>query len=115
EAAIVSPIAGTTRDRIEVPAAIGGVAFLFTDTAGLRDETSDSIEEIGMDRARAAVAGADVLLWLGQPEDAPREDAMLIAAQCDHVDHAGHPGLAVSARTGEGMERLVTALLDRAA
>jgi len=115
EAAIVSPIAGTTRDRIEVPAAIGGVAFLFTDTAGLRDETSDSIEEIGIDRARAAVAGADVLLWLGRPEDAPREDAMLIAAQCDHVDHAGHPGLAVSARTGEGMERLVAALLDRAA
>ena len=39
EAAIVSDIAGTTRDRIEVPAAIGGVAFLFTDTAGLREET----------------------------------------------------------------------------
>ncbi|BAV65220.1 tRNA uridine-5-carboxymethylaminomethyl(34) synthesis GTPase MnmE [Sphingobium cloacae] len=114
EAAIVSDIAGTTRDRIEAPAAIGGVAFLFTDTAGLRDATSDRIEAIGMDRARAALEGADIILWLGPPGKVPRGDALLIAAQCDHVDHRGHPGLSVSARTGEGMERLVTTLLDRA-
>ncbi|SCW62368.1 tRNA modification GTPase trmE [Sphingobium faniae] len=114
EAAIVSDIAGTTRDRIEVPAALGGVAFLFTDTAGLRDGTSDAIEAIGIDRAHAALEAADIILWLGPPEDAPRHDALLIAAQCDQLGHAGRPGLAVSARTGQGMEALKTALLDRA-
>ena len=114
EAAIVSDIAGTTRDRIEVSAAIGGVAFLFTDTAGLRESTTDSIEAIGIDRARAALEGADIILWLGSPQDTPRSDALLIGAQCDRVDHAGHPGLAVSARTGKGMDNLVAALLRQA-
>ena len=50
EAAIVSPIAGTTRDVIEAPVAIDGIAFLFSDTAGLRD-SDDPIETIGVARA----------------------------------------------------------------
>ncbi|MEQ6334070.1 tRNA uridine-5-carboxymethylaminomethyl(34) synthesis GTPase MnmE [Sphingobium sp. MK2] len=113
DAAIVSDIAGTTRDRIEVPAAIGGTAFLFTDTAGLHEGTGDAIEAIGMDRARAALDAADIILWLGEAADLPRADALLIAAQCDR--DATRPGLQLSARTGEGMETLVTTLLDRAA
>jgi tRNA modification GTPase len=114
EAAIVSDIAGTTRDRIEVPAAIGGTAFLFTDTAGLRDETVDAIEAIGIDRARAALDAADIILWLGDAADLPRADAILIAAQSDRAD-AVRDGLAVSARTGEGMDVLIDALRTRAA
>lgn len=114
DAAIVSDIAGTTRDRIEVPAAIGGTAFLFTDTAGLRDDSSDDIEAIGMDRARAALKAADVILWLGGPEDAPRPDAIIIAAKSDCA-MAERQGLALSAKTGEGMDRLVALLLERAA
>ena len=114
EAAIVSDIAGTTRDRIEVPAAIGGTAFLFTDTAGLRDETVDAIEAIGIDRARAALDAADIILWLGDAADLPRADAILIAAQSDRAD-AVRDGLAVSARSGEGMDVLVDALRTRAA
>lgn len=113
DAAIVSDIAGTTRDRIEVPAALGGTAFLFTDTAGLHEGTGDAIEAIGMDRARAALDAADIILWLGDAADLPRADALLIAAQCDR--EATRPGLQLSARTGEGMETLVTSLLDRAA
>lgn len=113
DAAIVSDIAGTTRDRIEVPAAIGGTAFLFTDTAGLHEGTGDAIEAIGMDRARAALDAADIILWLGDAVDLPRADALLIAAQCDH--DATRPGLQLSAQTGEGMDSLVTTLLDRAA
>lgn len=112
EAAIVSDIAGTTRDRIEVPAALGGTAFLFTDTAGLRDDTTDVIEAVGMDRARAAVEAADIILWLGEPDQLPRPDAIQLAAQCDR--RAGGVGLAVSALTGEGMETLVTILMERA-
>ncbi|AOF98011.1 tRNA uridine-5-carboxymethylaminomethyl(34) synthesis GTPase MnmE [Sphingobium sp. RAC03] len=113
DAAIVSDIAGTTRDRIEVPAAIGGTALLFTDTAGLHEGTGDAIEAIGMDRARAALDAADIILWLGDAADLPRADALLIAAQCDR--DATRPGLQLSAQTGEGMDSLVTTLLDRAA
>ena len=113
DAAIVSDIAGTTRDRIEAPAAIGGTAFLFTDTAGLHEGTGDAIEAIGMDRARAALDAADIILWLGDAADLPRADALLIAAQCDR--DATRPGLQLSARTGEGMDSLVATLMDRAA
>lgn len=114
DAAIVSDIAGTTRDRIEVPAAIGGTAFLFTDTAGLRDDSGDAIETIGIDRARAALDAADIILWLGAAEDLPRDDALLIAAQSDRADNL-RPGLPLSAHTGEGMAQLTKYLLDRAA
>ncbi len=115
EAAIVSDIAGTTRDRIEVPAAIGGVAFLITDTAGLRESAGDSIEAIGIDRARAALAAADIILWLGPADDAP-EDALIVAAQSDRPDHdRAAPGLHISAASGAGMDALVEALLAHAA
>ncbi|BBF68333.1 tRNA uridine-5-carboxymethylaminomethyl(34) synthesis GTPase MnmE [Sphingomonas bisphenolicum] len=114
EAAIVSDIAGTTRDRIEVPAAIGGTAFLFTDTAGLRGETDDAIEAIGIDRARAALDAADIILWLGDAAELPRTDALLVAAQSDRSE-ADRPGLRLSARTGEGMDRLIATLKSRAA
>lgn len=113
EAAIVSDIAGTTRDRIEVPVAIDGIAYLFTDTAGLRDETGDAIEAIGMDRARAALDAADIILWLGDAADAPREDAVIVAAQSDR-ERSARPGLSLSALTGEGMGEL-RALLHRRA
>ncbi|KKW93607.1 tRNA uridine-5-carboxymethylaminomethyl(34) synthesis GTPase MnmE [Sphingobium chungbukense] len=115
DAAIVSDIAGTTRDRIEVPAALGGVAFLFTDTAGLRADAGDAIEAIGMDRARLALEAADIIIWLGDAGEIPREDALLIAAQCDRWPDDVRPGLHLSARTGEGVEALVEALLERAA
>ncbi|WP_088181692.1 tRNA uridine-5-carboxymethylaminomethyl(34) synthesis GTPase MnmE [Sphingobium sp. Z007] len=114
DAAIVSEIAGTTRDRIEVPAAIGGTAFLFTDTAGLRGETDDVIEAIGMDRARAALDAADIILWLGDAAELPHADALLIAAQSDRSG-PDRPGLRLSACTGEGMDRLIATLQERAA
>lgn len=112
EAAIVSDIAGTTRDRIEVPAALGGTAFLFTDTAGLRDHTTDAIESIGMDRARSAIDAADIILWLGEADQLPRADAIHVAAQSDR--RKATVGLPISAVTGEGMEQLVALLLERA-
>lgn len=116
DAAIVSDIAGTTRDRIEVSAAIAGTAYLFTDTAGLRDAAGDAIEAIGIDRAWAALDGADIILWLGDPADAPREDVVLVAAQSDIMSYdAIRPGLRLSARTGAGMDELVATLRDRAA
>jgi len=114
EAAIVSDMAGTTRDRIEVPVAIEGVAFLFMDTAGLREDGADRIEAIGIDRARAAIDAADIVLWLGSPSQLPRKDAVAIAAQSDRYDRSDQPGLALSAKTGSGLDSLRAVLLDRA-
>lgn len=111
EAAIVSEIAGTTRDRIEAPVAIDGVPLLLIDTAGLRALTSDAIEAIGIGRAEDAVAGADIVLWLGEERERP-QGAMLIAAKADL--EPDRPGLAVSIRAGEGLDALRAALLERA-
>src|SRR3546814_747258 len=66
DVAIVSPIAGTTRDRIETPVAINGVPFLFIDTAGLREKGGDEIEGIGIDLAQRAMEDSDLVLWLGE-------------------------------------------------
>ncbi|HVL78324.1 MAG TPA: tRNA uridine-5-carboxymethylaminomethyl(34) synthesis GTPase MnmE [Sphingomicrobium sp.] len=65
ERAIVTDIPGTTRDHIEVPLAIAGVPVLLTDTAGLR-ESDNQVEQIGVERARALMEGADILLWPGR-------------------------------------------------
>ncbi|MEO8723162.1 MAG: tRNA uridine-5-carboxymethylaminomethyl(34) synthesis GTPase MnmE [Sphingobium sp.] len=116
EAAIVSDIAGTTRDRIEVPVQLGGVPYLLTDTAGLRDDATDSIEQIGVERTRAALEQADIILWLGEPDERPRGDAVAIAAQMDRAGWVKPAGadLALSARTGEGMAALVGRLVEAA-
>ncbi|MGC6329966.1 tRNA uridine-5-carboxymethylaminomethyl(34) synthesis GTPase MnmE [Rhizorhabdus sp. FW153] len=116
EAAIVTPLAGTTRDLVEVPVSIGGIAFLLTDTAGLHEAAADAVEEIGIERARQAMARADILLWLGPPDEAPA-GALRIAARSDETGFAPPDAadLILSARTGEGMERLVAVLGERAA
>jgi tRNA modification GTPase len=63
EAAITSDIAGTTRDLVEAPVAIGGIPFLLTDSAGPpRDD--DAIEQIGI-AAPAGDGGIRLVLWLG--------------------------------------------------
>ena len=122
ELAIVSPIEGTTRDVIETPLALDGIAMRFSDTAGIRAEGADVVEAIGIDRARAAVEAADILLWLGPPKDAPAHPrAILVAAQADRwrgdaaaEARAAHCDLTLSAATGEGMDRLHTYIVAMA-
>ena len=122
ELAIVSPVAGTTRDIIETPLALDGIAMRFSDTAGLRGEGADVVEAIGIDRARAAVEAADIVLWLGPPRDAPDHPrCILIAAQADHwrgdaaaEADAARCDLILSAATGEGMEALHGMIVDMA-
>ena len=117
EAAIVTPIAGTTRDRIEAPVVHGGVAWLLTDTAGLAEATADPVEAIGIARSRDAMAAADLVLWLG--DDSPpaiEAPVITIHARADapeRVQPVDRP-LAVSAATGAGIERLWAALHDAA-
>lgn len=104
EAAIVSPIAGTTRDRIEVPVVRDGIAWVLTDTAGLAEATDDAIEAIGIERARAALTEADLVLWLGDDE-AP-DGAIAVHARADIRGPAPDGSIAVSAKTGEGLDLL---------
>jgi tRNA modification GTPase len=101
--AIVTDIAGTTRDAIEVPLAIDGVAILLVDTAGLRD-SADVVEAIGVSRAESQVRQADVLLWLGAPDEAPGHPRLIrVHAQADRRGEAPAGSLAVSAVTGAGL------------
>jgi tRNA modification GTPase len=112
EAAIVTAIAGTTRDLIEVPVILGGVAFLFVDSAGLRSG-ADEAEAIGIDRARQAMDAADILLWLGAPHDRPdRGEVIVVGAQADRVQYSeGAVDICVSAVRGDGLDALVDRIL----
>jgi tRNA modification GTPase len=109
EAAIVTAIPGTTRDLIEAPVALGGAPFLLVDTAGLRD-SADTVESIGVARARASVAAADLLLWLGPPDLAP-PGAILVHAKSDLGAAPPAAAIAVSAKTGQGVETLIRNLI----
>lgn len=116
EAAIVSPIAGTTRDRIEVAVARDGIPFVLTDTAGLRGATDDAIERIGIDRAEQAIATADLVLWLG--DDPPPSASMLwLHPRNDEPGRDGLPAgrlLGVSAQSDGKVEALWQLLVAKA-
>jgi tRNA modification GTPase len=124
EAAITSPIAGTTRDVIEVAIDLAGYPVVLADTAGLRDSV-DSVEREGLRRALARAEVAELRLFVfdaGRPGDAagaeawPGPDTLVIANKIDLVaDRGGLPpgALAVSALTGEGIADLVAALASR--
>lgn len=75
EKAIVSAIPGTTRDVIEDTCEIDGILFRFFDTAGLRD-TADTVESIGIERARSVMGRARIILWLLDSTAPDREDRL---------------------------------------
>lgn len=115
EAAIVSPIAGTTRDLLERPVALAGIPFTLVDTAGLHEGGHDAVERIGIDRARAALAGADIVLWLGPEGEGPAgcwEVETMIDAPGYRAKRAATARL--SARTGEGVTELAEQLVEAA-
>lgn len=64
ERAIVSAIAGTTRDTVEETININGILFHFIDTAGIRSHTIDEIEKIGINKSKEKIEQADIVLWL---------------------------------------------------
>ncbi|MFN3387381.1 MAG: tRNA uridine-5-carboxymethylaminomethyl(34) synthesis GTPase MnmE [Allosphingosinicella sp.] len=114
EAAITSEIAGTTRDLVEAPTAIGGTPFLLVDTAGLR-ESADAIETIGVARARQSLGDADLILWLGAPEDCPDpKRAILVHAKADLAPPPPEADVAISSVTGSGLDALVALIAERA-
>ena len=121
--AIVTPIPGTTRDTVREAIEIDGMPLLLVDTAGLR-EAGDEVERLGVERARREVAAADLVLIVAEAGSTgpPVADLPAGAARLDvynKVDLA--PGfaapegaLAVSAKTGEGLDRLRRSILEAA-
>lgn len=119
EAAIVSDIAGTTRDVIEAPVALGGIPFMLTDTAGLRDQGVEAIESIGIARAQDAIAAADIVLWLGGEGEGPDHPRLWeIEAQIDRRGVSRETKRTarhrLSARTGSGLDALIDDLVTTA-
>ena len=107
EAALVSPVAGTTRDVVEVRMDLAGLPVTILDTAGLRDR-GGVVERLGIERARARAASADLrVILLPHPDAAPvlspRDGDIVTLSKCDR-----YPGRAgVSGLSGEGVDALV--------
>jgi tRNA modification GTPase len=134
ERAIVTEVPGTTRDALEAMVSLDGYPFRLVDTAGLR-ETTDRVEEIGIEVARRYLAAARLVLFCveaGRPLD-PEEEAflrdpgpgavVLVRTKADHAAGApdpasaaaaGLPTVRVAAPGGEGLAGLRAILLRRA-
>jgi tRNA modification GTPase len=95
EVAIVTEVPGTTRDVIEATLDLGGIPVRFSDTAGIR-ETSDRVEAIGVERARAVMASADLVLALIGPDQTPGPLARL----GELLTHVKHPMMLVAQDEG---------------
>lgn len=122
-AAIVTNIAGTTRDILEEVVSFGGATLRLCDTAGLRD-SDDTVERIGIERAREKIEQADLILALFDTSREWDENAemlleyletlispvIIIAAKSDLIPEWSMPekynAISVSTKTGEGMDEL---------
>ncbi|KHL25113.1 tRNA modification GTPase TrmE [Croceibacterium mercuriale] len=114
EAAITAAIPGTTRDVLSRPVALAGIPFLLIDMAGLRDDSADPVEAIGIARAEAEIARADLVLWLG-PEGRGPHGAWEIDAQSDRGERQkSSAAMQLSARTGERIDVLRERLVEHA-
>lgn len=125
ERAIVTPIPGTTRDTLEERLDWDGLPVRLIDTAGLREHTLDPVEAVGMERTRAAIAAADlVLVVLDRANPAhPEGEAVLslvrdrphrILANKSDIARTTLEGkmIAISALTGEGLDQVITAVKE---
>jgi tRNA modification GTPase len=120
ERAIVTPVAGTTRDALREPVQIDGVPLVLVDTAGLR-ASSDIVERLGIQRAQRELEKADLVLLVHEAGEVAGFHTD-IASGAQRIDvynkvdlvpgFRAPPGaVAVSARTGEGLEALRRAIL----
>lgn len=133
ELAIVTPIAGTTRDKVQQTIQIEGVPLHVTDTAGLR-ESQDEVEKIGIERAWSEIESADAVLFLHdltrltEPDYVAAEDEIAksladkLHARVPVIDvwnkvdahglNSHRDGIALSAKTGAGLDTLRGKLLE---
>ncbi len=130
ERAIVSDIPGTTRDTIEETLHIQGLLFRLVDTAGIRAQGQDEIENIGIGRSLEQIRKADLVLYLFDVREAASEEVrsqriefdkqgiryLAVANKCDLLpgDAGGISGdqLLISARESRGLEALLQAMFD---
>jgi len=131
EVAIVTAVAGTTRDRVKQSITLDGVPIHIIDTAGLR-KASDEVEAIGIERTWASIRTADLLLYIEAPDAQTADDALyaevvaVLPAGCaslrlvnkadllSRVNCATEPEtLFISAKTGAGIPELKNAILSR--
>ena len=127
--AIVSDIHGTTRDTIEDTIDINGITFRFIDTAGIR-QTTDTIEQIGIDRTYAAIAKARIVIWMVDKEPTQEEldkisfiteNKKLIIVR-NKIDKAGNtpftivkvPLVKISAKHNQNIDQLEQAIYQAA-
>ncbi len=129
--AIVTPIPGTTRDTLEETLNLRGVPLLLVDTAGIRAVSDDLVEQMGIERSRAALAAADLALLIvdgSEPLTSADEDiaalvgdktALVVVNKCDlplateaRQLLPQRPHLCVSALTGQGLEALEEAIVE---
>lgn len=119
DAAIVSEEAGTTRDVIEVRLDLGGYPVILSDTAGIRD-TAGTVEQEGIRRSLATAGEANLVVWLSEtgldspPKAISRETILEIRTKSD-LHPAAPGGLAISTKTGAGIEALIGRIKDAAA
>lgn len=119
--AIVSPLAGTTRDAVEGSIEIDGIVYNLVDTAGLREQ-ADEIEAIGISIAKKAVQSADIILYVCEGEYTPldgvaEDDPRLIKIynKCDiSPARMEQFDISVSAKTGENLNKLKSLMASKA-
>ncbi len=130
EKAIVSDVAGTTRDTVEGSMDIDGVRFNLYDTAGIR-KSDDKIEAIGIDRAKRMTLGADVILFVLDSSAPYTEEDKLVYESIREKPHvvvynktdkdanaltdAPKADIRISAATGENLDSLCNLLRERGA
>nr|WP_082009662.1 GTPase [Methylobacterium sp. ZNC0032] len=117
DVAIVSPIAGTTRDSLEVRLDLAGLPVILVDTAGLRD-SADPIEAEGVRRARALVERADLVLGLRAVDSDPyrvenQAQLLKVATKADLAGAVLPDERPVSVKTGEGLAELLADIVAR--
>ena len=127
--AMVSDIAGTTRDTIEATTNIDGVIYRFIDTAGLHS-TDDRLEQMGIERTEQALRKARIILWMQDYNDnestlenyTPTKDQTLLRVinkidlrgekSLGTEENSGVPTYYISAKSGEGVEQLIDAFMQ---
>ena len=124
DVAIVTEIAGTTRDVLEVDLDLNGFLIRFSDTAGLR-ETDDIVEREGVRRARQAVANADLVLVMTALDSDPQQideafaakKYLSIGTKLDLLEDVAPPlpyDICISTETGEGLSELRALIVEQA-
>ena len=116
--AMVSDIAGTTRDTIEESVVIDDIKFRFVDTAGLHD-TDDKLEKMGIERTEKAIQKAQIILYMTEPSQSELElptlgDEQTLLLVVNKIDTSTErhfeEAIYISAREGEGVDELRKAL-----